>query len=97
MRLHPLLFPPMSPAARVHVGRALREARIGWSLARRYAVRGRADLAEWCAAQAEYLHSTARAIRAGALHDTAAHGWPYLVPQPQLPPVPDATHVPFPL
>lgn len=95
MHPHPLLAPPLTPFTRERAARALGQARVGYRMARQYAAQGRPDLAAWCMTHADYLRATGRAIRAGALHDTATHGWPYLIPQPQLPPVPDNTHLPF--
>ena len=97
MRLSPLLAPPLTPFAREQAARALATARIGYRMARQYAARGwdgDTGRAAWCADHANYLRATAAAIRAGALHDTAAHGWPYLLPRPALPPAPDG-HRPF--
>ena len=98
MRPSPLLAPSLTPHAREQAARALREARGGLRFARHYLARSRpgdSTAAAWWMADAAYLRATAAAIRAGALHDTATHGWPYLAPQPALPPVPDRTHAPF--
>lgn len=98
MRPHPLLAPPLTPYAREQAARALREARGGLRFARRHLARSRpgdSTAAAWWMTDAAYLRATAHAIRCGALHDTATHGWPYLAPQPVLPPVPNDTHAPF--